>query len=157
MPNDFLDLDLRLLILKYGRPQVMQSLARLGNTTFEELEQRLGKLAKRPTARKRKEPLSPEAAVDRLEISDPLIKGRLLSLAREFERKRFLPDLRDAVRFCQQQGVKSLSKSRHEMLPRILAILATFPSERLDELSEHIGDGSGTSFARLADAIMKGT
>jgi hypothetical protein len=156
MPNDSLDLDLRVLLLKYGRPQVLQNLARLGKASPEELERRLDELSKK-APRKRKGPPSPEEAVDHLQISDPLIKERLLALALEFDRKRFLPEMRDVVRFCQQQGLQTRAKSRREMLPKILKILASFPVTKLDELLEHMNDQAGGSFARLADAIMRGT
>jgi len=155
MLGEFLDLEIRLLVLKYGRPSVLQSLARLENTSFEELERRLDEISKKP-ARKRKEPPSPEEAVDQLKISNPVLKTRLLTFAREFERKRFLPDMRDAVRFGQQQGIQIRVKSRREAFPKVAAILAKFPVSKLDDLLEHVGEEQG-SFARLADAIIRGT
>ncbi|MGC3992301.1 MAG: hypothetical protein QM796_21905 [Chthoniobacteraceae bacterium] len=159
MQNEFLDLELRLLVLKHGRNRLWEGLARLEGTTLEEVERRLNELAKSHTPRKRKAPLSPDEAVAHLHISEKSLNDRLLTLAREYDQGRFLPQLRDAIRFCQLNGVKTRAKSRRDMLPKVVGILSTHSLAELDRLieqasAEEKGDGS---FARLANAIMRGT
>ena len=157
--SDFLEIELRLLLLKYGRKRLWEGLACLENVSIEDVERRIDELAKTPPARKRKELPSLDESVTRLNIVDDDIKQRVMALAREYERGRFLPQLRDAIRFCQMRGVKTRAKSRREMLPKIVAILATLPVAMLDELIANAGDGEHgkSSFARLAKAIMGGT
>jgi hypothetical protein len=157
MPTDFLDLELRLLVLKHGRSRLLQGLARMNDTSIEELEEQMRQTARPTPPRKPKPVHSAEESVTKLGL-EGLRRDRVLTLAREFERGRFLPQLRDAVRFCAQNGTKPRAKSRRELLPRIAAVLATMPDVKLSALIDDIRDGGdGTSFARLAEAIMRGT
>src|SRR3989304_8877560 len=99
MSDELLNLDVRLLILRYGRRKVLQALAKLNDQTPEQLEQHLEAAEQR---RKTKAKPSKHSIMDfvesesrgRSEIVEPL---RALALA--FQNRTFLPQLRDVQRF----------------------------------------------------------
>jgi len=156
MGRDLLDLELKLLILRHGRTRLLESLAQIENTTPDQLERLISQIDTPQPKKKRKEPLSVDVLVDRLEVVDPERREKILTLSREYDRGRFLPQFRDALRFCHQHGLKVRAKSRRDLLPRILSVLATFPNAGLEQMLMHSGEESG-SFERLANALMKGS
>jgi hypothetical protein len=155
MGQELLDLELRLLMLRHGRTRLLESLAHLEGTTPDEIERLISQIEASQPRKKRKEPPSVEVLVDRLAAVEPERREKILSLAREYERGRFLPQLRDAIRFCHQRGLNVRPKSRRDLLPRIVSALADLPNSILEKMLLHSGEDG--SFGRLANAIMKGS
>ena len=56
MSSDLLNLEIRLLIARYGYPNILGALAKLKETTIEEIENRLASLEARKKARKKRPP-----------------------------------------------------------------------------------------------------
>jgi len=158
MSDEILDLELQLLLAKYGLPRLLQRLAGIQHISVEQLQQRMAKLATSTNKRKKSRSFSAEEFVAKTKFDSETKKAKTLSLAQEFERGRFLPLLSDALQFCAKHGQKTRAKSRREILPRLVAVLASLTEEDLDELISKARDavGDGGSFARLADAIMRG-
>jgi len=155
MGHDLLDLELKLLILKHGRTRLLESLAHIEDSTPDQIEHMISQIPALRPRRKRKEVATAENLVDRLGMDDQEKKGKILTLAREYEHGRFLPQLRDAIRFCLRHGIKVRAKSRRELLPRIVSLLAAGPVRDIERIMAHSGEESG-SFERLANALMKG-
>lgn len=150
--NDLLDIDVRLLLVRYGRARVLQALARLGEQTIEDLERHLQTIQQKPKP-KRAVPsiadLVGAAAQERPEIAEPL-----RALAVGFENRMFLPQLRDVQRFLDRAGVShGKLKSRIAATPIVIRTLAKLPPETLAELL--LDKASPDSdYALLARAIM---
>jgi len=106
MTADLIDIELQLLVLRYGREKVLAALSRLVEQTPRELEQAIQTLGRRAPTNRRSGPkpsLTEDAASqcrDRPEIAEPL---RALAIA--FENRTFLPNLRDVQRFLDRSGV----------------------------------------------------
>ena len=156
MGPDLLDLELKLLMLKHGRGRLLESLAHLEDTTPEQIERLIGEVDLAKQKKRRREPISLDSLVERLGLGDPAHKERILALGREYERGRFLPQLRDVVRFLQRNGMNVRGKSRRELLPRVLSVLAAAPVRVLEEIEDRPSQDGG-SFGRLANALMKGS
>jgi len=150
--NELLDIDVRLLLVRYGRTKVLQALARLSEQTVEDLERQLQTIQHRPKP-KRAPPsvmdLVRAAAQERPEIAEPL-----RALAVGFENRTFLPQLRDLQRFLDRTGVShGKLKSRAAAAPTVIRTLAKLPP---DSLAQLLVDKTSTDsdYALLARAIM---
>lgn len=153
MTDKFLELNLRLLVLRYGRRSVLEALAHLEERTVEDLERELLAAEKKP---KGKRPLPSVAEVvaaesqKRPEISEPL--G---TLAVAFEGRAFLPQLRDVQRFLERIGSSSPKlKSRAAAMPVLIRALAKLGPDELHQLSIADKSAGDSDFALLARAIM---
>lgn len=78
MTDNFLDVDVRLLVLRYGRQKVLAALSRLVEQTPAELEQQLQALAHKTSAGRKKAPnlalveVAASECRDRSEAMEPL-------------------------------------------------------------------------------------
>src|SRR5438132_4425932 len=129
MRNLLLELDVRLLVLRYGRRKVLEILAGIGDQTPGQLEQQLRALEQKPkTGRtKKSKPSLIEVAAsecrDRPEISEPL-----RTLAVNFENRTFLPNLRNVQGFLDRIGASSRRlKSRTVAGPVLIRALSKLP------------------------------
>ncbi len=155
MTQDLLDIDIRLLLLRYGRPAVLQALARQGDQTVEALEQQLQTLADRKASKaKRAKPslldLVAAQASDRPDIAEHLRR-----LALGFEHRTFLPQLRDVQRFLDRAGTAhGKLKSRAVAAPLIIKTLARLSADELARLTAAEATGKESDYTVLARAIM---
>ena len=152
--NELLDIDVRLLLVRYGRTKVLQALARLSEQTAEDLERQLQMIEHKPE-RKRTPPsimdLVGAAAQDRPEITEAL-----RALAVRFENRTFLPQLRDVQRFLDRTGAAhGKLKSRAAATPIIVRTLAKLPPDNLAQLVLE-KTSADSDYALLARAIMGG-
>ena len=154
MRTQFLDLHLRLLVLEHGRTQVIQSLARIGGVSEQDIESQLASTAQAKAAKMSKTHPTSEQLLARLALP-PAKRERLTTLTREFENKRFLGELRLVGKFFREHSVETTAKTRMRALPKVLSILATLPESELDELlADCAKDSAGSGFSQLAGAIM---
>jgi hypothetical protein len=151
-----IDIDMRLLVLRHGRQQVLAALARLVEQTPEELERHLQELSRKPAASRKKAPTPPLVEVaalesrDRSEIAEPL---RTLAVA--FENRSFLLNLRDVQRFLDRTGASSQKlKSRLTAGPAVIRVLSKLPKEELASLAASGASTRESDYALLSRAIM---
>ena len=116
MNDKFLEFELRLLTLRYGRHELLHALARLGEQTPEELEQQIRRAEERRKAK------PPRPAIMDLVAGEcrerPEITELLRALAIKFENRVFLPNLRDVQRFLDRNdAVQGKLKSRNASAP----------------------------------------
>ncbi|MBN9509767.1 MAG: hypothetical protein J0I21_11735 [Alphaproteobacteria bacterium] len=156
MTDNLLDIDVRLLVLRYGRPKVLAALSRLVEQTPAEFEQQLQALARKPSAGRKKAPnlaLVEVAALecrDRSEVLEPL---RVLALA--FENRSFLPNLRDVQRFLDRAGAPAQKfKSRAIAGPVVIRTLSKLPKDELVSLASRDASGGESDYSLLSRAIM---
>lgn len=153
MTNDLLEIDVRLLVLRYGRTRVLEVLARTGNLSLDDLERRLQALAERAKPKRAKRSLMDLVATE-LE-QHPAISDPLRRLAVAFENRTFLPQLRDVIRFLDRNGVThGKLKSRAAAAPVLVRFLARLPADELARLGVPDKATSDSDYALLARAIM---
>lgn len=160
MSDLWLTLELRLLVLRYGRQAVVRALAGLGMQSVELLELELEALEERKKAQRKGAGRKPATASTADLVADsfrdrPELIPRVEVIIRQFENRTFLPQLRDVHRFLDRAGLtRGRVKSRKEATRPFITALAMLPSEELLELSRISQHGAESDFALLAREIM---
>jgi hypothetical protein len=156
--EQILALELRLLILRYGRRRIIETLANLGDQTPEEVERALAAAVERKAlrnSRSNERPISDiiqEACRDRPEIME-----QVSTLVGRFENRTFLPQLRDVVRFLDRTGVAhGKLKSRRLSISKVISALARLNQAELQQLAALPGAEGESDLAVLAREIMSG-
>ena len=135
-----LDLELRLLIARHGKTRVSEVLSAIGDvdltvidtgiTDYEEKAKR-NKTQRRP--RKSIEEMVRNANPDSLDA-----KRLIEKLARAYENKEFLPELREVKHFLESRRVPVAKfRSRADALPTVLRVLAQYELDDLQVLGEN--------------------
>src|SRR5258708_1217065 len=104
MPADLLDLEVQLLVLKHGRQRIVKSLAGIADVTEADIERALSAAANAKSAKAAKPHPTTAEMLERANIVSPAKRERIATLLREFDQKRFLPELRLVERFCFEHG-----------------------------------------------------
>ena len=153
MSDELLEIEMRLLILRYGRPKVLRTFARLSELSVEELEQRLRAVEQRPKA---KRPKLSAMDVFTSEFQDHHEIARTLrALAVDFDNHTFLPHLRDVQRFLDRIGSPAGKlKSRAAAAPFLMRALARLTSDDLGRLLVAGKSTADSDYSLLARAIM---
>jgi len=153
MIDQFLELEIRLLILRYSRKRVLQTVARLSDQTLEDLEHEIENVETKRRAKKPKPTvleIAASACKEKPEIAEPL-----RNLAVAFQNRIFLPQLRDVQRFLDRLGfVHGKLKSRVDSATHLFRSLAGLSREELLKLIEGMNSPGDSDFAMLARAIM---
>ncbi len=158
MTESLLDIDVRLLVLRYGRQKVLAALSRLVEQTPADLEEQLQALAQKTSSGRKKAPnlalveIAVSECRDRSEVMEPL---RALALA--FENRTFLPNLRDVLRFLDRAGAPAQKfKSRAIAGPVVIRTLSKLPKDELISLASRNSSGGESDYSLLSRAIMGG-
>jgi hypothetical protein len=156
--NQLLEIDVRLLVLRYGRQRILKVLARLGDQTLEDLDRQLRTVEQRSNVHrtiKQRQSLSDVVVVasrERPEIAEPL-----RAIAVNFENRTFLPHLRDVQRFFDRIGApQQAAKSRAEIGPALIRALSKLKREELVMLAARDGAPRESDYSLLSRAIMGG-
>lgn len=154
-----LNRQVRSLLARYGRRQVLDAIAAAdaarvsGNLPTAETEPtRTTAAARRRTTRRRK---TATEVVEAAKV-DSEIRPVVERIAAAYESRQILPELWRVRKFLASEGVDpDRVRSRADALPKLIAVLAGHPRERLEYLlngwREHVERGD---LAILADAIL---
>jgi hypothetical protein len=152
--DELLKIELRILVLRHGRRNVLEALASLGNETAEEIEREIDLAEKRKASRKSK-PISAIEIASELCRDKPESIDTLTKLANRYENRTFLPELRDVKRFLERSGVKhSKVSSRRAAARQVLTVLNQLSMEDLKRLTSAAETHGDSDFALLAKEIM---
>jgi hypothetical protein len=156
MTADFLNLDIGILLARYGRQRVLGALAEADGTSLVELEKQLEKIK---AARAGKTLPVKKSLVERFENEfrhSPERLSKLRPLIVAFENRSLFPTLKSAQRFLQSHGKEVSSiKSRTLAGPHVLQVIASLSSNELEELNRELRPSDGKSdFSLLSDAIL---
>jgi hypothetical protein len=155
MATDFVDLDVKLLLLRHGKAKVLRSLAQVENVSDVDIQRELAKVAKGKNGT-RKSRSGASELIEKAHINDERSRQIIKSLIKEFEQKRFLPDHSQIERFCADHGVQAVFRNRYEALPLIISALARVSPDGLESLLKSVpAVPDSDSFAHLAEAIMR--
>lgn len=154
MTDQLLQLELRFLILRYGRGRVVAAIAQLGEQSVTDIEREIDKVvARRPRQR-----ITPKGASELVAgacLARPDVANFLKSLALRYDNKSFLPQLREVERFLARSKVEhGKLKSRKAASPAVVRALAELPAEELKRLVTSSPSTSGSEYAMLALEIM---
>ncbi len=155
MKNDLLQIEIDLLLLKYGEAAVIKALSSAVVTTEDELNKKIRTLKEK----KLKAPKSPRQQKQPLDIAKEVITGssnehQLIKLATLYQNKQFLPQLKDVKRFLGRFNINKNIKSRNEATRVVFESLTKCSSDELTTFSTNSNTNSQSSFAKLAEHIM---
>lgn len=155
MKDELLPLELRLLILRYGREAVSDELSRTIDAAYSEVDEQLNTLA-RSRKRTRRKHLPLREMISKEFAHRQELLPALLQLATKFENKEFLPTLRDVKRFMAKSGQdEGTLKSRPAAASALFRLLGSFDRETLITVSQQPSNSGDTDFAVLSRAIMR--
>jgi hypothetical protein len=154
--DQFLDFDIRLLVLRHGRQRVLEALAKLGEQNINELEKELELLKRVPRT---SQVNSSKELIDLVTLecrNRPDVEEPLRAIILRFENRTFLPTLRDVRNFLERLGVSTADlKSREAAGPILVRTLAKRTREDLLRLTATKTSTSESDYSLLAQAIMK--
>jgi hypothetical protein len=152
----YLEYEVALLLAKYGRSAVLETLALKLELTPEQLEAMLQRpIDNKRTPRPKKKPPGTDLAAQ-LEKDYPAKAECLRTLYSRFENRTFLPELRDVKRFFEMHDrpVGAL-RSRAETLPKVLRLLADLEASDLEALCQARPEGTYSSLGVISDEILR--
>lgn len=155
--REFLELEVSLILLKYGKEALLKTLARRMQLSDEALRLELEKLALRaeyPSASKKKaiRPFS----LDSVLIGREEKAGPLRQLCARFENRTFLPELKDVKRFFDRHGMPApIWKSRSLAQASLFRFLADLDVTELYKLLDEGPAGAeASSLGLISDEIL---
>ena len=155
--NAFLNRQVRLLVARYGREQVMEALSNAGEAEPPPRRPAAARpRPKNPPARRPKRPRkSPLEVVEAAQV-DPEVRPVIERIAVAYEAGEILPEPWRVKDFLRSEGLDPRRvRSRADALPKVVAVLAKKPRERLETLfglwrrHARVGD-----LGMFADAIL---
>ncbi|UOK37216.1 hypothetical protein MJP36_22355 [Pseudomonas palleroniana] len=157
-PTEMLDLEVSLLLLKYGKQRVLQSVARREGVPdiVIERELKLGLFSKVSSDKRRAAPSKP-FSIDSI-VTDNSEKSLILrDLNAKFENRRFLPEFKDVKRFYERYGGRSaLLKSRAASQTGLFKMLSNFELSELKKLTvEPPAQNEFSDLGLISDEILR--
>jgi len=154
MTNNLLEIELRLLLLRYSRRRILEALAVLRESTVEEIEAELSLIEERVVSHKPRTTPSATDLVYEMSRARPESIEFLQALAARYDNRTFLPHLRDVQRFLDRIGfAHGQLKSRRAAARHMLTALCRLSVDDLKRLSTHGATTSG-DYEMLAREIM---
>lgn len=157
MKNDYLAIEIELLLLRYGESAIIKALADTQEVSLDHILDKLD-AAK---AKARNPVTKPKPRKTAVEIAKDVVSGSeneetLLELALRFQNKRFLPALKDVKRFAERNGISDNFTSRDAAVKPLFEKLRLFDRERLDDLLGSSDSAGESQFARLSRQLIEG-
>jgi hypothetical protein len=152
----FLDHEVALLLAKYGKKAVLDALARNLQFTPEQIEAILQKsLRDKSATHPRKRPSAADL-IAQLAQTYPNKAQFLRTLHGRFANRAFLVRLADVKRFFEQHDRPlGRSKSRAELLPKVLLLLAELDAAELEALCQALPESEYSSLGAISDEILR--
>jgi len=152
----YLDYEVALLLAKYGKPAVVESLARTLQLDEAEIHTALNELPRSKSAVKQKATSTQHGVLDELVRDNPEKAKHIRTLHDRFHNRTFLPELRDVKRFFYEHSHPfGSAKSRADSLPRLLQLLAELDVAELETLSAVDVSNGYSSLGIISDAILR--
>ena len=154
MKEKILNIEIRLLIVKYGYKNILEALSKTKGTSIDEIESLIVSLQKKSAIRK------PTKKKSVMEVAEDVISGAenhasLHKLALKYQNKEFLPQLKDVRRFLERSGIKSNKlKSRLNSTKKVFEFLKGLSKHELESLLTEIPENGESAFSALANEII---
>ena len=136
--KDLLELEIRLLIARHGKPRVSEALSSIEadlptlDTDVKDYASKSRKRRARPRHKKDIDEMIREVHPD-----NPDVERLVRKLALAYEQKEFLPELRRVKSFLESRGALDKKiRSRADALPAVILVLARSGLDELTALAE---------------------
>lgn len=156
MNEALLQIEIRVLLLRYGREKVLEALANVGDQTVDALREDIAAAEKGKAARKPRPTPAPELLVAETFRARPDLVPLVQALVSRYENRTFLPHIRDVHRFLDRLGATARPKARRAALGHVLKALARMDAADLGRLVPGTGGQAESDYAVLAREIMGG-
>lgn len=157
MKSELVQIEVELILLKYGESAVVKALSAATGVSESELKARIKTLQEKKATAAR----APKVKKQPFDIASGIVKGaanenELMSLATLYQNKQFLPQLKDVKKFLGRFNLPNMPKSRIDATRVVFESLCNCTSEDLKCFIENTNVGGDSAFATLADHIMGG-
>lgn len=157
MKADLLQIEVELLLLKYGEASAVKAIALSLNSSEEDILKKIEALR----AKKDKTPKTARPKKAPLDVAKEIVAGDtnedlLTNLAILYQNKQFLAELKDVKRFLGRFNISKEVKSRNEGTRLVFEALCRTTREELSDFISDSNSGGESSFAKLADHIIGG-
>src|SRR5690242_6420237 len=127
MSEQYLNLELRLLLLRYGKRRVIEGLASLENQTVEEVEEALANKGKKPPRPPKVKPVPVDPLAEAM-AARPDAADIIKTLFIRFDNGMLFPKLKEVERFLDQANVThGKLKSRKAATKQVLRGFTAMP------------------------------
>ncbi len=155
MTSSMLDIEIRVLVVKYGFDNVLKALAGTSAATVDEIRQMLDAQERRPRGKRRSpRPLTASEVVATLKVDSSTKREVLVDLAQQFDGKVLFSELRHVLRFLEQHRIDARPKSRASSVRVLFSHLAQLSDEELKNLAAESRTGGDSWYSDLSSEII---
>jgi hypothetical protein len=155
MKDNLLELEIRLLVLKYGADKIKQALAINQSMTVDELDREIRQLEQQKRLRKPISKWTAEEFVRNLKMDDPEKTVALTEVAKNFDNRTFLPQLRDVKVLLGRFNIDvGPMKSRGAAVKPVFDRLSQLPIADLRRITEDAQGSKDSVFSDLVGEII---
>ncbi|MEE4375872.1 hypothetical protein V2K58_18030 [Pseudomonas alliivorans] len=155
--KELVDIDVSLILLRYGRAAVLNAIAHRVGVSEEELVGEIERLrvAKDVSIAKKKK-LGGRFNLEPILVGNNEKAECLKKLSERFDNRTFLPELKDLKRFFERHGSSASSiKSRASAQTKLFRMLATFSKRDLEKILAEAPDRPRvSSLGLISDEIL---
>jgi hypothetical protein len=157
MTTDIITLEIKLLLLKYGRDSVLRALAQADEIPINELSALIAQKKPKAKSQGRKRNLKPEEFVESRQGLDSERKTLLLALARRYTNRTFLPTWSQIEEFVHQHtGENFRASNRQRAWPAIYRVLSELSLNELSSVEKESANREDKSdYEVLAGGILR--
>jgi len=155
MNEKYIELEIRLLLLKYGKAKILNLIERISEKPVEDLDNKLRNVEKKQKVKAKDVKILTHDLID-VEISDvPEVISLVRILISRYENKVFLPQLKDALRFIERTGLECGNiKTRRAATKTVIKALSKLSLEELSRLVHDFTATKESDFSILARGLM---
>ena len=155
MEVELLQIEVEILLLKYGETSVLKALSAAIASNEEDLRGKISALKEKKAqttknTRAKKQPLDVAKEI----IAGSTNEDQLMSLAILYQNRQFLPQLKDVKRFLGRFNIIKNVKSRNDATRAVFESLSRCSQEELMSYTADTNTGGQSSFSKLAEHIM---
>ena len=155
MEIELLQIEVEILLLKYGETAVLKALSAAIASNESDLRGKISAMKEKKAqttknTRAKKQPLDVAKEI----IAGSINEDQLMSLAILYQNREFLPQLKDVKRFLGRFNVFKDVKSRNDATRAVFESLSRCSQEELMSFTADTNTGGQSSFSKLAEHIM---
>ena len=153
--DTILQLELRLLVARYGKRRILSAIATIEGVDLVEIEREIERQEVKAKRKKKRRSKGISELIQEARLSDIDARPFLEELALRFDAKEFLPQLRDVKRFLESRGVPAGKlRSRLNAMPKVVDVLASLSSAELKDLMEELLTSGRGDLGIISDQIL---
>lgn len=152
-PDDILELEISLLLIKYGEMKVIKSLSKLIGLKNDDLKTKLKMISKsKDSCQINNYRLD---SIDNIIDKYPEKRNLLKDLYDRYQNKTFLPEFRDIKRLLNRHYIElEKIKSRKSAIKKVFDLLSSLDENELKELAQQKERTNMSSLGIISDQIL---